>query len=231
MSASSRNNLLQILKWLPVIIFPGVIIYFSYRMTLLSIPYLEMKPDVEFLRQKNNVYHIAYWRIGFYAHVFTSVFVLLAGATQFTRVVLTRYPTWHRIMGYSYILIILLVSGPGAMAMALHANGGLPAKASFVLQTTMWFIFTGAAWYYALKRKWVKHGEFILLSYSLTFAAITLRVLKYLLSVLITAGYIKVIRPVDSYITVAWLSWVPNVIIAAMMIHLGFIRWFIKKRT
>lgn len=226
-----KKNLLFYLRWLPVIIMPGVIIYFSYRMTLLSLPYLELKPDIEFLRQKNNVYHIKYWRIGFYAHVFTSVFVLLAGATQFTRGILSKYPKVHRFMGYSYVSIVLLISGPGAMAMAIHANGGLPARASFVLQTSLWFVFTGAAWYYALKRKWLKHGEAMLLSYSLTFAAITLRVLKYVLSVCIAYGYVKVIRPADSYITVAWLSWVPNLIIAGFMIHFGFVKWFMKKRN
>ncbi len=231
MGSKKKKDFSYYLKRLPAILFSGVVIFFSYKMALLSIPYLEMKHDVEFLRTKGQVYHLDYWRIGFYAHVFTSVFVLLAGATQFTRFIVFRYPRIHRYIGYSYIWLVLFVSGPGALAMAFHAFGGLPAKASFVLQTVMWFIFTGGAWYYAMKKKWTNHAECMLLSYSLTFAAVTLRLIKYLFGILITNGYLKGLKPIDNYITVAWLSWVPNMIIAALLIHFGFIRWYFRKKA
>lgn len=220
-----KKDFLFYLKRLSYFIIPGVVIFFSYKMAELSVPYLQMKHDVAFLKQKYNVYHIDYWRIGFYAHVFTSVFVLLAGAVQFSKYIIFKWPKLHRFAGYSYIWLVLFVSGPGAFAMALHANGGLPAKASFVLQTIMWFIFTGGAWYYAVKRKFIKHAESMLLSYSLTAAAITLRVLVVLLGQL----QIKGLRPLDAYIFVAWMSWVPNMIIAALLIHFGLIRWYFRK--
>ncbi len=225
-----RKNILYYLKRLPVIIFPGVVIFFSYQMARLSIPYVEMKHDVDFLKYKYNVYHIDYWRIGFYAHVFTSVFVLFAGAFQFSRYLIFKYPKLHRRIGYSYVWLVLFVSGPGAFAMAIHANGKLPAQSSFVLQTIMWFIFTGGAWYYAMKKKFMKHAECMLLSYSLTFAAVTLRLLKILLTQLQYGGYLKGMRPIDAYITVAWMSWVPNMIVAGLLIHFGLIRWFFRKK-
>src|SRR5687768_4953698 len=160
---SSKKNFLFYLKRLPVFIIPGVVVFFSYKMMELSVPYLEMKPDVDFLKYKYNVYHIDYWRIGFYAHVFTSVFVLLAGAFQFSKYLIFKFPKFHRWVGKTYIWLVLFVSGPGAMAMAIHANGGFPARSSFVLQTIMWFIFTGGAWYYAVKKKFTKHAEMMLL--------------------------------------------------------------------
>ncbi len=221
----TNKNFLFYLKRLLAFIIPGVVVFFSYMMAELSVPYIEMKRDVDFLKYKYNVYHIDYWRIGFYAHVFTSVFVLLAGATQFSKYLIFKYPKFHRWIGRSYVWLVLFVSGPGAMAMAIHANGGFPSRASFVLQTLMWFIFTGAAWYYAIKKKYIKHAEAMLLSYSLTFAAVTLRALKILLVLL----HVKFNRPVDAYITVAWLSWVPNMIIAGILIHFGLIRWYFKK--
>jgi hypothetical protein len=224
---SSSKNFLFYLKRLPVFIIPGVVVFFSYKMAELSVPYLAMKPDVDFLKYKYTVYHIDYWRIGFYAHVFTSVFVLLAGATQFSKYLIFKFPRFHRAMGYSYVWLVLFVSGPGAMAMAIHANGGFPSRASFVLQTIMWLSFTGAAWYYAVKKKFIRHAECMLLSYSLTFAAVTLRVLK----IAFTLMEVKFNRPVDQYITVAWMSWVPNMIIAAMLIHFGLIRWYFRKSS
>jgi hypothetical protein len=223
---AGNKNFFYYIKRAAAFIFPAVVVFFSFKMAELSVPYLQMKHDVDFLRTKYNVYHIDYWRIGFYAHVFTSVFVLLAGALQFSKYVIFKWPRVHRWAGYSYLWLVLFVSGPGAFAMALHANGGLPAKGSFILQTILWFVFTSAAWYYAVKKKWTKHAEAMLLSYSLTFAAVTLRVLVVILGEL----HIKGLRPVDAYIFVAWMSWVPNMIAAAMLIHLGIIRWFFKGR-
>jgi hypothetical protein len=221
-----RKNFLFYLKRISSFIVPLGVIFFSFKMAELSVPYLSMKHDVDFLKTKYNVYHIDYWRVGFYAHVFTSVFVLFAGAFQFSKYLIFKFPKFHRFLGYSYVLLVLFVSGPGAFAMAIHANGGLPAKASFMLQTIMWFIFTGAAWYYAAKRKLLKHAECMLLSYSLTFAAVTLRVLVVVLSKLHVDG----LRPLDAYVFVAWMSWVPNMIIAGLLIHFGLIRWYFKKR-
>ena len=203
---------------------PMVVIFFSFKMAELSVPYLSMKHDVDFLKTKYNVYHIDYWRIGFYAHVFTSVFILLAGAFQFSKYLIFKFPKLHRFLGYSYVWLVLFVSGPGAFAMSLHANGGLPAKASFILQTVMWFLFTSAAWYYAVKKKFVKHAESMLLSYSLTFAAVTLRTLVVLLSSLHISG----LRPMDAYVFVAWMSWVPNMIVAGILIHFSLLKWYFK---
>jgi hypothetical protein len=220
-----NKNFLYYLKRTPAFIVPLIVVVFSFKMAELSVPYLQMKHDVDFLKTKYNVYHIDYWRIGFYAHVFTSVFVLLAGAIQFSRYVIFKWPRVHKFAGYSYIWLVLFVSGPGALAMAIHANGGLPAKGSFVLQTCLWFLFTSAAWYYAIKKKWTQHAEAMLLSYSLTFAAVTLRVLVVILSQM----HIKGLRPLDAYIFVAWMSWVPNMVVAALLIHLGLVKWYFKK--
>lgn len=221
---TGQRNFIFYLKRISSFLIPVIVIIFSYKMAEISVPYIAMKHDVAFLKTKYNVYHIDYWRVGFYAHVFTSVFVLFAGAFQFSKYLIFRFPKFHRFLGYSYVFLVLFVSGPGAFAMAIHANGGLPAKASFVLQTIMWFVFTTAAWYYAAKRKFVKHAESMLLSYSLTFAAVTLRTLVVLLSWL----HIEGLRPLDAYVFVAWMSWVPNMIIAGLLIHFGLIKWYFK---
>lgn len=215
----------KIFKWLPLGIFSVTILFFSYRMMLLSVPYIQMKADVDFLRTKYNVYHIDYWRIGFYAHVFTSVFIMLVGAVQFNRFFIVKYPRVHRWAGYTYVWLLLFVSGPGAFAMALHANGGLPAQASFVLQTIMWYYFTIAGWYYAYKKNYTEHGAFMVRSYALTLAAISLRIMVLWL------GWYKIegLRPRDAYITVAWMSWVPNMIMAELLIRVGLVKWIYKK--
>ena len=188
--------------------------FFSYLMIRLSLPYTQMRSDVDFLQTKQNVYHIDYWRRSFYIHVFTSSFVLLAGLTQFSKTLQTKYRKVHRFIGYVYVLIVVFVSGPAAFMMGWQANGGLPARTSFTLLAFLWVVFTACAWIFAYKRNFTVHRAFMIRSYALTLSAISLRLYTVLFE------YMNVhARPIDIYITTAWLSWVPNLIIAEIIIN------------
>ena len=96
--------------------------FFSYLMLRLSLPYLAMRNDVDFLQTKQNVYYINYWRISFYVHVFTSIFVLMAGLTQFNTRIQKRYKKVHRLMGYIYVLLVVFITGPASFMMGWHAH-------------------------------------------------------------------------------------------------------------
>jgi len=188
--------------------------FFSFLMLRLSLPYTVMRNDVDFLQTKQNVYHIDYWRTSFYVHVFSSIFVLLAGLTQFNTWLQKRRKNVHRLMGYIYVLLVIFITGPASFMMGWHANGGLPARTSFTLLAFLWVVFTAFAWWYASRKKFRQHRAFMIRSYALTLSAITLR--------LYTIGfdYLNIhARPVEIYITTAWLSWVPNLIIAEMIIN------------
>src|SRR5579872_5774313 len=88
--------------------------FFSFLMIRLTLPYSTMRGDVEFLNLKHVAYTSRNWRIAFYTHVFTSCLVLIAGFTQFNPWLLVRYPRIHRLMGWSYLLIVTMISGPAA---------------------------------------------------------------------------------------------------------------------
>ena len=193
--------------------------FFSFLMVRLSLPYTEMRSDVDFLQTKQNVYHIGYWRYSFYIHVFTSSLVLIAGFTQFNAYILRRYPRIHRAMGWTYLVTVVGISGPAAFMMALHANGGLPARTSFTLLSVLWLAFTFWAGWLAVRRRFIDHGAYMFRSYSLTLSAITLRIYTYL-SVFLPLHA----SPRDIYITTAWLSWVPNLIVAEMLIRSGWVK-------
>jgi len=193
--------------------------FFSYLMVRLSLPYLAMRSDVDFLRTKQNIYHIRYWRYSFYTHVFTSCFVLVAGLTQFNPWLLRRYRRIHRWMGWGYLVIVTLISGPSAFIMGWYANGGLPARASFTLLAFLWVVFTACAGYYAVRRRFDLHGAYMFRSYALTLSALTLR--SYTVLISLTAIHASAR---DVYITTAWLSWVPNLLLAEALIRNGFVR-------
>lgn len=195
-----------------------VLAFFSILMVRLSLPYTSMHSDVSFLRTKQRIYHIRYWRISFYTHVFTSCLVLLAGFTQFAPRLLVRRPQIHRLMGWVYLVVVTTISGPAAFIMALYANGGLPARTSFTLLATCWITFTLCAGYYAFRRRFALHGAFMFRSYALTLSAIMLRCYTYLIDLTTLP-----ISPRDVYILTAWFSWVPNLILAEVLIRRGWV--------
>jgi hypothetical protein len=200
--------------------------FFSLLMIRLSYPYTAMQPAVDFLRSKQSVYSLSYWRVSFYTHVFSSFLVLLAGFTQFNGTILRRYARLHRTMGYVYVLTVLFVSGPAALVMGFYANGGVPARASFVLLASLWIVFTALAWWYAVRKRFLLHGAFLYRSYALTLSALTLRTYTYILH-----WSQADLSHHDLYILTAWLSWVPNLLIAEWLIQYRGVRQVLKGKV
>jgi hypothetical protein len=190
--------------------------FFTYLMIRLILPYAALRNNTGFLHTKLRIYHLRYWRISFYTHVFTSLLVLLAGFTQFAPRLLLRYPRIHRAMGWLYLVVVTVISGPAALIMAFYANGGWVAQCGFILLDLLWVGCTAIAGYWAVRRRFALHGAFMFRSYALTLAAITLRSYTWLIGL---AGL--PISPRDVYILTAWLCWVPNLIVAEWLIRRG----------
>ena len=168
-------------------------------------------------------YTLLHWRAGFYVHVFTGVFVLVSGLSQFSGFIIRRYKWLHRVSGYVYVTLVLAITGPAGMVMAFYANGGLPARVSFVLLSAFWIGSTAMALRAVLLKRFLDHGEWMMRSYALTLSAITLRFYTYLI------GYFQVdISPLQAYVLVSWLSWTLNLAIAELLIRRGVARSIIR---
>ena len=199
--------------------------FFTLLMIRLTLPYTALRSDVSFLRSKQLIYHIRYWRLSFYTHVFTSCLVLVAGFTQFAPRLLVRRPGIHRAMGWVYLVVVTTISGPAAFVMALYANGGMAARASFSLLSVGWVSSTLCAGYFAVRRRFALHGAFMFRSYALTLSAITLRGYTYLIDLTTLP-----ITPRETYILTAWLSWVPNLLVAELLIRRGWVEKVYRTR-
>lgn len=197
-------------------LFAAIILYTSWLMLLLSLPYTSFGRYVDFLMTKQLVYHIRHWRISFYVHVFTSIIVLVTGLLQFSSYLLKKFPGLHRRSGKIYVLVVLLFSGPSGLIIGFYANGGLPARISFVLLASLWLLTTFLGWRYALQRKWRPHTGMMVRSYALTLSAISLRFYAFLIGTFNIS-----IRPVPAYILISWLSWTLNLLIAEAIIRWG----------
>lgn len=190
--------------------------FFFVLMGRITLQYIPLRTDAAFLLTKQDYIHITPWLIAFYIHVFTSIFVLAAGFTQFSARILSRYPNFHRAVGKSYILIVLFVTGPASFIMALLANGGLPSRIAFTCLSLLWMYSTAKAWQTVRAKRYDLHRDWMYRSYALTLSAVTLRGWKWLL---IASFHL---HPLDAYRIVAWMGFVPNLLVA---------EWIIRKNS
>ncbi len=198
----------------PFLTIPLLLAYtfFSYLMLDITLQYIPYHTDVAFLRIKQDEVALGYYRLSFFVHVYTSMFVLVAGFTQFSSYILRQYPKVHRYGGWVYAMTIILFSGPSGLVMGYHANGGLPSQLAFCILAILWIYFTIMAIRAIRKKDIQSHKRFMIRSFALTLSAITLRLWKFILV------YLFEPRPMDAYQIVAWLGWVLNLIIAELII-------------
>lgn len=177
------------------------------------IRYYPMQDNIGFLQFKQDYIHILPWKIAFYTHVFTIIFALLAGFTQFSAVILKDHSQIHRLVGKIYIYDVLLINVPAAMIMAIYANGLLPTKTAFVILDCLWFWFTYKAVVEIKKGNVAAHKRFMIRSYALTLSAVTLRLWKI---IILSFVYID---PLHLYMINAWMGFVPNLLFAEWLIR------------
>jgi len=185
---------------------------FCWLMIDLTIPYLSFTYDVDFLLTKQKIIHLKHWRYAFNFHILFSVFSLIAGLTQFSQYILTKYKKLHRVMGYIYVIDVICIAGPSGLIMAFYANGTIVSKTSFILLSLFWILFTAIAVIKVLQKKIIEHEKWMIRSYALTLSAITLRLLAFVLPKFIH------LTAHEEYALIAWLSWIVNLLIAEWVI-------------
>jgi hypothetical protein len=186
--------------------------FFSALMLEITLQYIPISTKAAFLQIKQEYINIIPWRIAFFVHVFSSMLVLIAGFTQFSTYLLTNYRKMHRVIGKIYVFDILFITGPASLIMALLANGGILSRIAFTTLAILWIFTTTRAWRLAMARQFVEHKEWMIRSYALTLSALTLRGWKWLLIALFH------LRPLNAYMIVAWLGFVPNLLFAEWLI-------------
>ncbi len=175
--------------------------------------YIPYNTDVGFLRIKQQYIDIDHWRIAFFIHVYASIWVLLAGFTQFSKRLLKANPTLHRTMGYIYVIDVLLITGPAGLLMGFYANGGTISRIAFVMLAVLWMFFTAMALIKAKQKNFKAHRNYMIRSYALTLSALTLRAWKYGITNTMS------VPPMDVYRIVAWLGWVGNLLFAEYILR------------
>ncbi|MEZ4962307.1 MAG: DUF2306 domain-containing protein [Saprospiraceae bacterium] len=153
-----------------------------------------------------------FWNLGFYTHIIIGGIALLVGWSQFSKEWRLHRPGLHRRIGKVYVASALL-SGVAGIFIGFNATGGIVAKTGFIALGLVWFGTTLKAFLDIRQGDINSHQKMMIFSFAACFAAVTLRLW---LPLLIVAHHGE-FEP--AYRIVAWLCWVPNMGVAAVMVR------------
>lgn len=150
---------------------------------------------------------------GIYPHAFFAMFALAVGPWQFRGPSAHRRNPRHRSIGKLYIVSAFGTALSG-LYMSFFAHGHISTKVGFGMLAVFMFIATAVGLQRVSQRDFASHREWMLRSYALIFAGVTLRLWLPIFIALYGGDFDS------SYPWVAWLSWIPNLIWA---------EWYIRR--
>jgi uncharacterized membrane protein len=147
-----------------------------------------------------------------YAHFIGGGLALSLGAIQLW----TKRPSrLHRWLGRAYCLCVL-VGAIGGGYLSFYSHLGAITGLGFFIADVLWLYTTFIALRFALTRQFDTHRRWILRSFALSCAAISLRILLPLLSLVFSFE--------TSYVLVAWISWSINLVIVETYLYYTYTR-------
>ncbi len=147
-------------------------------------------------------------------HLTGGIVAIVLGAFQLNSRLRTRFIAAHRWFGRLYVAAVT-TSGIAGLILALSATGGAVSHFGFGLMAICWIGCTLNAYRCIRGGDVAEHRAWMLRSYAITLAAVTLRL--YLPFSLMNGVAFE-----TAYQAISWLCWVPNVLI---------VEWFVLPRT
>lgn len=143
-------------------------------------------------------------------HLAGGAIALAAGAWQINTRLRHGHTSVHRWLGRLYVVAVI-VGAVGAGMLAPASKEGIVTHLGFGALAIAWLGTTIAAYRAVRRRDLISHRRWMLRSYALTFAAVTLRVYVPLSQILgLPLG--------TSYQVISWLCWVPNLLLVEMFL-------------
>jgi uncharacterized membrane protein len=156
--------------------------------------------------------HIAYRKLSFLLHILASPVALALGVFQFMPRLRAKRLSLHRWTGRVYGLAVL-IGGLSGLALAIGSTERPVAAAGFGILALFWVSITAVAVRMAMTGRVAEHRRWMIRSMALTFAAVTLRLELPLFFIFGGMEYAEA----SNY--VAWLCWVPNLLVAEWIIR------------
>lgn len=144
-------------------------------------------------------------------HVLGSGVALTIGGFQFLPWLRARHLALHRWLGRTY-LVAVLIGGIGGLVIAGQADGGLTGRVGFSLLAVVWLVSGWQAYTAVRSGDTAAHRVWMIRNFALTFAAVTLRAYLGIFTGAMGIPF------AGFYPLVAWLCWVPNLVVAEWLI-------------
>lgn len=177
-------------------LYPGIYFFVDRKFGLLSSKSAEILGN-------------SFWNLGFYTHILLGGLALLIGWTQFSSKIRAKNLVLHKRIGKLYVIAVMLSSVAG-IGISFFATGGMLSSLGFICLGVIWFGTTLMAYIKIRNGQVAEHQKMMVYSYAACFAAVTLRIWLPLLT-MIFGDFIT------AYTIVAWLCWVPNLLIATLI--------------
>ncbi len=155
-------------------------------------------------------HHQANRPIALFSHIVPAIIALALLPLQFSHRLRKAWLGLHRWVGRLYGLSIL-IGGVAGFSLALNTDAGTFAATGFALLAVFWIGTTAYAVYLAMQKRIAEHRRWMIRSAALTLAAVSLRIELPILIALF--GF------ETGYPMVAWLCWVPNLLIAEWLLR------------
>lgn len=144
-------------------------------------------------------------------HIAGAATALLIGPVQFSSRLRARVPAFHRVIGRAYV-VSCLVGGTGGFVLALGASTGLISTIGFGSLAIASIVTTSLAWRRAMQGRFAEHRAWMIRSFALTLAAVTLRLYLPLV-------FFLPVRFDDAYRAISFLCWIPNLLVAELYLR------------
>lgn len=161
-------------------------------------------------------------RVAFYLHIVFAGLALALGPWQFSRRLRTRHPAIHRTVGRTYVITVA-VGSASAFVMSMFNSVGILGFFGFGSLALLWG-WTAWRGYRAIRERDVRsHQAWMIRNFALTYAAVTLR-LWFGVLILVQVPFVHgenafAIISTEAYAPLPFLCWLPNIVIAEIMIR------------
>jgi uncharacterized membrane protein len=186
----------------------GLFWFFSIAVALVSYRFVVLGMKTGF---PNMAHQLVSPNYAFYVHVIFAPVALAIAPFQLSRRFRAKSLSRHRLLGHIYVGAVL-AAGLSGILIGVEAMHGPIAQSGFILLAVIWLAVTFRAVQFARQREIGLHREWMIRSIALTFAGVMLRL--WLPAQLISGVPFDV-----AYQVVAWLCWVPNLVIAEYIVR------------
>ncbi|SOB79098.1 Predicted membrane protein [Sphingomonas guangdongensis] len=143
-------------------------------------------------------------------HASAASIALLLGGIQFSVALRVRRLGVHRWIGRVYV-VTCLIGAISGLVLAIGTSAGPIAGLGFGGLAVAWLVTNALGWQRARAREFASHRRWMMRSWALTLAAVTLRIYMPLFEVL---GVPELL----GYRVIAFLCWLPNLAIAEALL-------------